>query len=158
MYSLIISIISIALISSLTLTGAYYSGSTIMSNTLNSDINHIVNQGNQIASAISISRIDRNKNVNDINDLVTEGYLEMVPTFYTLSWLTPGTSSTNLITGKTGYSFLSDSVSIDLCNKISEKAEQIKYGTGQYDVRTLEGSLGCITATNEVFYKTGSFY
>ena len=151
MFSLIISIIAIALVAALALASIYYGGEAFNKGTTDADASTIINQGQQIQAAITMADIDRNENVTALADLVDDGngnnYLQEVPTFQSLTWGAPGAAVA-------GYSDLSGSVNADVCIALNEKV-----GAADPEAVTAQtGVFGCINGTNTPFYRVGEFY
>ena len=147
MFSLIISIISIALVAALALASIYYGGEAFNKGTTDADASTIINQGQQIQAAVTLSDVDRNEAVTALADLVTGDYLQEVPSFQKLTWGEPSATTA-------GYSDLSGAVNADVCVSLNEKAGAADAET----VATVEGVFGCLTATNIPFYRVGDFY
>ena len=146
MFSLIISIISIALVAALALASIYYGGEAFNKGTTDADASTVINQGQQIQAAVTLADVDRNEAVTALADLVTGDYLQEVPSFQKLTWGEPGVG--------TGYSVLSGAVNADVCVSLNEKA-------GAADAETVTaaaGVFGCTTTDNVPFYRIGEFY
>ena len=153
MFSLIISIISIALVASLALASIYYGGAAFNKGTTDADASTIINQGQQIQAAVTLSDVDRTV-VANLAGLVTGNYLQEVPSFEKLTWGEPDVN---------GYSVLSGDVNQDVCNALNVKAG---VGTESTPVANTadNGIFGCATdltgsAGKAVpFYRIGEFY
>ena len=92
MFSLIISIIAIALVAALALASIYYGGDAFQEGTAKAEASTIVNQGQQIQAAVTMSEIDEKPVTNLQTDLVavTPSYLKEVPGVRDENWeLTP---------------------------------------------------------------------
>jgi len=146
MFSLIISIIAIALVAALALASIYYGGEAFNKGTTDADASTIINQGQQIQAAVTMSNIDRVSGLTALVDLETE-YLQEVPSFQGLTWSAPSASVA-------GYSDLSGAVNADVCVSMNEKA-----GAADATAVLAQGGVfGCINATNVPFYRVGDFY
>jgi len=145
MFSLIISIIAIALVAALALASIYYGGEAFNKGTTDADASTIINQGQQIQAAVTMSNIDR-VSLTNLVDLETE-YLQEVPTFQGLSWGEPSATTA-------GYSDLSGAVNADVCESMNEKAG----AADATNVTVVEGVFGCVTVGSLPFYRVGDFY
>lgn len=161
MYSLMISIISIALISAMALSSIYYGGASLNEGTTDADVAAIIHQGQQIQGAITMANIDRNATAQAISgatgSLVSEEYLQEAPTFDNNDWLESGASAVATgsafladLTGVPGYSLIP--VGASVCEALNVKAGV----TGT--VTAITGLFGCVTASGAAFYKVGSYY
>ena len=84
MFSLIISIIAIALVAALALASIYYGGDAFKTGTTKAEASTIINQGQQIQAAIAMSEIDEKGYFNDptetdLSPLVAGEYLKEIP-------------------------------------------------------------------------------
>lgn len=156
MYSLMISIISIALISAMALSSIYYGGASLNKGTTDADVAAIINQGQQIQGAITMANIDRNATAVSLATLVSEEYLQEAPTFDNTAWGAVGAVGTGTDAVATaGYSYIA--VGDSVCHALN-----IKAGVADTDGVTVltapAGLFGCITTSDEAFYKVGSYY
>ena len=142
MFSLIISIISIALVASLALASIYYGGAAFNKGTTDADASTIINQGQQIQAAVTLSDVDRVVIAN-LQGLVTGEYLQEVPQFGGENWADP----------VSGYSLLSGTVSADVCASLNEKAGHDSAATAGSEA----GVFGCNDA-DVAYYRVGDFY
>ncbi len=87
MFSLIISIIAIALVAALALASIYYGGDAFQEGTSKAEASTVVNQGQQVQAAVTMSEIDE-KPVTDatLAILVTNDYLKEVPGVRDQNW------------------------------------------------------------------------
>ena len=150
MFSLIISIISIALVAALALASIYYGGEAFNKGTTDADASTVINQGQQIQAAVTLADVDRNETVTALADLVTGEYLQEVPSFQKLTWGEPDAN---------GYSTLSGSVNADVCKSLNEKAG----AADAADVELVDGGVfGCVNGgvspSLAPFYRIGEFY
>lgn len=86
MFNLIVAVISIALIAAMAAASIFYGGTAFGSGTAQAQASTLINNGQQISGAQQLYMIDNSGNRNSVNDmtaangLVTEGYLQAVPT------------------------------------------------------------------------------
>jgi type II secretory pathway pseudopilin PulG len=86
MFNLIVAVISIALIAAMAAASIFYGGTAFGSGTAQAQASTLVNNGQQISGAQQLYMIDNSGNRNSVNDmtaangLVTENYLQAVPT------------------------------------------------------------------------------
>ena len=95
MFSLIISIIAIALVAALAGASVYYGGAAFSNNGAKADASTLINHGQQVNGAYQLAIANSDGDVDtaladaDLNQLVTAEYLTAVPTYknvtYTLS-------------------------------------------------------------------------
>lgn len=143
MFSLIISIIAIALVAALALASIYYGGSAFNEGTSKADAATLINQGQQIQAAVTMANIERDTVVSTLSGLTTD-YLQSVPEFDGKTWGEPDANgiSTSVATIKT-----------DVCTIVNERAG--------IDTAETDGSetklFGC-NSSGEVYYKVGTFY
>lgn len=143
MFSLIISIIAIALVSALALASIYYGGDAFNKGTTDADASTIMNQGQQIQAAIAMQNIDKDTSITTMSDLAPE-YLMALPTFGGEAWGEPDESVT-------GYITLNGTISKDVCDELNERADIAISPPGP------EGAFGCFN--DEVaYFRSGSFY
>jgi hypothetical protein len=86
MFSLIITIISIALVAALALATLYYGGSAFNKGADGATAAKLINEGQQINGAATIYKADLAAGaavVTDLNGLRTAGYLSQVPASFT---------------------------------------------------------------------------
>jgi hypothetical protein len=84
MFSLIITIISIALVAALALATLYYGGSAFNKGAAGAVAARLINEGQQVNGAVALYKADIGAGstaavVTDLAGLVTEGYLSSVP-------------------------------------------------------------------------------
>lgn len=91
MFSLIISIIAIALVAALAAASVYYGGSAFNKGTAGADASTFVNNGQQINGAYTLSATDGNDvSTKTVADMVTDGYLSQAPTYKGLDFTLSG--------------------------------------------------------------------
>jgi len=102
MFSLIITIIAIALVAALAVSSIYYGGSAFNKGTAAADAATIVNGAQQVNAAIALSTVDG----NTTHDLVADGYLTSMPAGLSLN----GTSIEGTV------------ANVTVCNEINDMA------------------------------------
>jgi len=139
MFSLIISIISIALVAALAAATVYFGGAAFNKGGAGADASAFVNAGQQIAGAFTLATTDSfafGAAEPTVDELKTGGYLSQVPNY----------KSQALVLGTDG--FLTATVNADVCNEINKRA----YGTAT--APEAKGSLyGCLTKDTTAYYK-----
>jgi len=140
MFSLIISIIAIALVAALAMASLYYGGEAFNKNVVSIEATKIINQAEQISAALEIAVVDRNSAITIIGDLVTEKYLKTEPSFGDSYW---GMYNNNYISTGTP---LAD----DICDAINENAD-----IAVAEVMNSETALFGCNANKLPYYKTG---
>lgn len=139
MFSLIITIISIALVAALALATLYYGGAAFNKGSAGAQAARLINEGQQINGAVQVLKADQAANSvvgdtvpEDIAGLATN-YLSQVPTKWDASTLL-----------EAGIVFTTDAVSGEVCDEVNKRA-----GVGQEldeIVNTETASIyGCIT-------------
>lgn len=126
MFSLIITIISIALVAALALATIYYGGSAFNKGAASANASKMMNQSQQILAADRLYRVDHEGQMPpDMGTLVTGGYLKSIPTAAAsdsnftanaaaVSWVMVATAS-----GR-GYQYSSSSIDSDSCKSINQ--------------------------------------
>ncbi len=85
MFSLIISIIAIALAAVLLLTSAFYGGDALTEGTVKAEAAALANEAQQVAASYDLFKAERfGVAPTAVADLQTEGYLKQVPRGWTL--------------------------------------------------------------------------
>lgn len=79
MFSLIITIISIALVAALALATLYYGGSSFNKGAASAKATEILNQAQQLKGAMAVYRADHGKWATNLDELVAKGYLKSIP-------------------------------------------------------------------------------
>lgn len=145
MFSLIISIISIALVAALAAATVYFGGAAFNKGGAGADASAFINGGQQIAGAFTLAATD-NFTATDVASLATPaaGYLAQVPSF----------KGTVLALDATDDKYVTVSdverVTADVCTEINKRAVG-KSGTAP---TTVTGLFGCVAgATPKAFYK-----
>lgn len=159
MFSLIISIISIALVAALAAATVYFGGAAFNKGSAGADASTFVNSGQQIAGAFTLAAAD-GYTVSTVADLqngssVTGNnvYLSQIPT-YKGKTLVLATSDDEATTGYDESEYLTVDVdSAQVCEEINKRANGVD-GTGKVvAVTAVSGLYGCVTADTSAFYK-----
>ncbi|MCC5610904.1 hypothetical protein LC612_30190 [Nostoc sp. CHAB 5834] len=93
MFSLIITIISIALVAALALATLYYGGSSFNRGAAGAEAARLINEGQQINGAVALAKSD-SVEVATLQDLVDDNYLSQVPASFLGTADASGTSIT----------------------------------------------------------------
>lgn len=153
MFSLIISIISIALVAALAAATVYFGGAAFNKGSAGADASTFINAGQQIAGAFTLASADGHSplTVDDLNNgsavTKTEVYLAQIPS-YKGTTLALDTTDKNYV--------VVAGVSGQICDEVNKRA----LGTG-YDIlkaNKVEGLYGCVAGATvdvagKVFYK-----
>lgn len=138
MFSLIISIISIALVAALAAATVYFGGAAFNKGGAGADASAFINAGQQIAGAFTLAATDNYvfSATPVLDDLQVGKYLAQIPTYKTEDLTYTDTN---------GY--ISTTVNADVCKEVNKRA------TGsEADVATANtGLFGCKALT--AFYK-----
>ena len=152
MFSLIISIISIALVAALAAATVYFGGAAFNKGSAGADASTFINAGQQIAGAFTLASAD-GYTVDTVADLNSgsaktnkEIYLAQIPSY-------KGTALA--LDGTTGFVKL-DVKSDQVCEEINKRANGVNAKGEVVDVAAVSGLYGCVTATKSAFYKVAS--
>lgn len=81
MFQIIVAVIAIALAAALAAASIFYGGSAFLSSTAKAQTTTLINSAQQISGAQALYRTDNaGASANDIQDLVSNNYLQAVPT------------------------------------------------------------------------------
>ena len=80
MISLIITIVSIALVTLISIAAIFYGGPALNKSATLAQATESINQGNQVLAAMDLYRVDHGQYPASMNELVTQGYLTEIPT------------------------------------------------------------------------------
>jgi hypothetical protein len=83
MFSLVITIISIALVAALALATLYYGGTAFNKGSSEAQTTQLLTEAQQVRGAVELYRADTGAAPVDIDALVTASYLKQVPTGWT---------------------------------------------------------------------------
>tara|TARA_Y100001960_G_scaffold303515_1_gene355672 strand:- start:30 stop:479 length:450 start_codon:yes stop_codon:yes gene_type:complete len=148
MFSLIISIIAIALVAALALASIYYGGDAFQEGTAKAEASTVINQGQQVQAAVTMSEIDEqayfegaNVAETSLNALVTGDYLKEVPGVRDQNW--EKVASEDFIT--------MDVVNADVCEYIEEAFD----GVSTVPSAREDQAFGCFGdgTTHTAYYK-----
>lgn len=140
MFSLIITIISIALVAALAVATIYYGGDAFNQGTTKAKASTIVNQAQQVAGANTLFKSNTGSFASDVSALVSNAYLGSAPVSADLD-VTYSVDSNNL-------------VSATLKSTAGEICKQINIIAGQADGSTATGKqFSCNTSTMAVSFK-----
>lgn len=150
MFSLIISIISIALVAALAAATVYFGGAAFNKGSAGADASTFINAGQQVAGAFTLASadgftVDTVASLNTGADSDGEIYLAQVPTY-------KGTAFAVETTGDVNYAKI-DVKSDQVCEEINKRANGVNATNEVVDVTAVAGLYGCVTATTSAFYK-----
>lgn len=152
MFSLIITIISIALVAALALATIYYGGTAFNKGSDQATASRFINEGQQVNGAVAMAKADiasgttASNAVTTLDSLVTANYLAQKPADWTL------TGADVQAVG----AYVSHSVSGKVCGVVNEKAGvSPATGTLPTAVAAVYGCIPGATATDNgsMFYK-----
>ena len=145
MFSLIISIIAIALVAALAGASVYYGGSAFNKGTAGADASTLINGGQQINGAWALAKNDgvvtrtNNTTSSDIDSLVSD-YLTTMPNFDGVAFDEDDANTDYVVMAATA----------DICKEVNEE----RGGTNEAVSASTTALFGCDQgATNEFFYK-----
>lgn len=155
MFSLIITIISIALVAALALATLYFGGDAFNQGSAKAAAATIVNQASQISGANTLNFLDNQAYAADVDALVAGNYLQSAPN--------PGSVSSNdYVLGGAGSSQITlEGVSLAVCDAINGQsgASVALDGSAIEDVATATGTggqledvqFGCVESAADTF-------
>lgn len=144
MFSLIITIISIALVAALALATLYYGGSAFNRGSAGATASQLINEGQQLNGAVSIAKADEAAGQTasvDLQDLVDNKYLSQLPS----SFSTLG--ATLVSVGE-----VTKAVSDDVCKEIQKRATGSETVPATKPTNQVYGCFGA-TGAGAFFYK-----
>jgi hypothetical protein len=157
MFSLIITIISIALVAALALATIYYGGTAFNKGSAEAKASQLINEGQQINGAVAMNKADAASGAitaaGDVFDEATAGLSTLVASKYLAQ--VPGTwlhvaAATEAVSGDKAVA--AQQVSADVCKAVNTKAGMTTPET--VVAADLVGKqYGCITADKVVTYK-----
>jgi len=142
MFSLIISIISIALVAALAAATVYFGGAAFNKGGAGADASAFVNAGQQVAGAFTLATTD-NFNATTVASLAPL-YLAQVPA-YKGNVLVLDTNDVNYVTA-------TNDITADVCTEINKRANGSVDGVVKA-VDDVDGLFGCVTTEKKAFYK-----
>ncbi len=154
MFSLIISIIAIALVAALALASIYYGGSAFQEGSADAEASTAVNQGQQIQAAFTMAAVAEDTNASTVAELsnTTGGvFLKETPKMRGLAW-TKDASNAGYISVQVN--------SKAICESIEERFDSVKTLESVADLNSVlsKQAFGCFedstpTATYVAYYK-----
>ena len=141
MFSLIITIISIALVAALALATIYYGGSAFNKGSADAKASQFINEGQQLTGAIAMNKADAQADstgtvvqASTVSGLATK-YLSQIPTGWdSTAAIGAGGDATSVVTRA--------AVRDDVCASINAKAGLASVVATQADVTTQYGCFG----------------
>jgi hypothetical protein len=160
MFSLIISIISIALVAALAAATVYFGGAAFNKGSAGADASTFINAGQQVAGAFTLSAADgysattvqslNNGLLGSSDGVKADGqvYLAQIPTY----------KGTALTTFNTKPAYISLDVSGQVCDEINKRSHGNSYVFATVKTAGVDGLYGCvggtdISSTGTAFYK-----
>lgn len=145
MFSLIITIISIALVAALALATLYYGGSAFNRGSAGATASQLINEGQQLNGAVSIAKADIaagvNTQANLVSELVDFKYLSQLPASFsgsaTVDFITPVSPATSVTVTKAD-------IGIDVCKEVEKRAGRTEPADIDSAPATLTGVYGCV--------------
>lgn len=144
MFSLIISIISIALVAALAAATVYFGGAAFNKGGAGADASTFINAGQQIAGAFTLSEVDAGVAVSTVAAL-SPHYLAQEPTY-------KGTKFALSTDDNTDYVKMTVNTA-DICTEINKRAKGADGSGIVAAVTDVDGLYGCVTASKTAFYK-----
>lgn len=148
MFSLIISIISIALVAALAAATVYFGGAAFNKGSAGADASTFVNAGQQVAGAFTLAAADGHTadTVKQLNDGIDgDVYLAQIPSY-------KGSPINGFATGFTNY--IAVEVSDQVCEEVSKRAlgSEVAMPTGAF---APAGLYGCQATSADVTVNSG---
>ena len=134
MFSLIITIISIALVAALALATIYYGGSAFNRGSAGAVASQLINEGQQVNGAIAVASADAaagGSAVTTMAGLVSGGYLTQAP-------------ATFAATTTLGSVLVSPNISLAVCQQVETRAGRAAPASQSAAPATLTGVYGCV--------------
>lgn len=144
MFSLIISIISIALVAALAAATVYFGGAAFNKGGAGADASTFINAGQQIAGAFTLSEVDAGVAVSEVTDL-TPHYLAQEPAYKGKLFELSTDTDTDYVKMTVNTA--------DICSEINKRAKGVNEDGAVDAVTAVDGLYGCVTASNTAFYK-----
>ena len=137
MFSLIISIIAIALVAALALASIYYGGSAFQEGSAEAEASTAVNQGQQVQAAVTMADVAEEWTATSVHgDLVTNDYLKEVPNLRGEGWeiVAAATEATVAV------------VNAEVCEKIEQQADGDHADGAALPAAVESQPFGCVEA------------
>lgn len=151
MFSLIISIISIALVAALAAATVYFGGAAFNKGAAGADASAFINAGQQIAGAFTLASAD-SVAVTSVDSLNPD-YLAQIPTYKGTSLVLAANDSGTADVDESEYVTVTARITADICTEINKRANGETSPGVVAAVTAIDGLYGCVTATNNAFYK-----
>ncbi|EJY5652759.1 hypothetical protein OGN88_002961 [Vibrio cholerae] len=148
MFSLIISIIAIALVAALALASIYYGGSAFQEGSTDAEASTVINQGQQLQGAATLADVDE-VTLASIDDLKPT-YVKDIPTVRSESWTL---NTTDNVFELRLYNLTDGYVLNDVCDQINEEAGIATKPTTAAGVTAQFGCFDAATNTPVAVYK-----
>jgi len=142
MFSLIITIISIALVALLALATLYYGGNAFNRGSAGAQAARLINEGQQVNGAVALYKADRaagnTSAAEKLSDLVS-AYMSQVPSSFN--------GNTKLADNKVTV----ENMNTEVCNEVNKRAGHAAADVDNTDEEP--GVFGCNTADKVFYYK-----
>lgn len=156
MFSLIITIISIALVAALALATIYYGGSAFNKGSAEAKASQLINEGQQINGAVAMAKADVSSGtrdgatITDVASLAAAGYLAQVPSAWDKT--VPVNTTTGILT-----TVVAAAPSDAVCKEVEKKATGVAVEGMTLGTAAVAGqSYGCFddaTDGNTVYFR-----
>lgn len=152
MFSLIITIISIALVAALALATIYYGGTAFNKGSAEATASQLINEGQQINGAVAMARADFASGAlttekATVADLAPS-YLAQIPANWTTSTSIAGTNAGTLVR--------SVAVPTAVCDAVNKKAGHttgaVTSGLGSYGCVVADAAVGAVNGDTRTVY------
>lgn len=151
MFSLIISIISIALVAALAAATVYFGGAAFNKGGAGADASAFINAGQQIAGAFTLAEVEADSTVSAVADLAPN-YLAQEPTYKGANFVLSTDDAATLTIDEADYVQLVVKTD-DICTEINKRANGVDGSGNVVAVTAVDGLYGCVTSTKSAFYK-----
>ena len=156
MFSLIISIISIALVGVLSLASIYYGGEAFRAGIKQSTSYTLLNQAQQIGAAFSLSKVDQydftNATASDFVDRLVEGfYLKSAPQLEGNFWVAYNENGSMQVDDEDAKVIVLQNLNDEICDEI-ESMETESFDENSSHSSIGENQYGCDDSGN-MYYK-----
>lgn len=136
MFSLIISIIAIALVAALALASIYYGGAAFQEGSADAEASTVINQGQQVAAAVTMADVNGEWTALSTQEDLKGEYLKEVPQIDSTAWVVAVAST------KATVANLSEEVCLILNEKSGQDIDAVDF-TIPTDADTLDTQFGC---------------
>lgn len=156
MFSLIISIIAIALVAALALASIYYGGTAFQEGSSDAEAATVINQGQQIQGAVTLADVDEVWTNTSTQANLAPNYLKEIPSIRSKSWTIAAAATQAEILLKDGSNY----TLTDVCAAIEAEAgrdatleKETEYKTGAKAHKTQFGCFNHTTNGPTAYYK-----